>query len=150
MSWRHHELFVDVSHAADDDPPGGGPRCRPPPRDGTGGRMGRPHWTDAPGRPSPQCLYGHHGCWRSHPQWVAAIKSWHDIPESQVDGANMGPSWDRQDPGGPHVGPMNLAIWDVTLVVITGSIIIVPLWSSEGHSPLKSTHYVNQGFLYTV
>ena len=27
----------------------------------------------------------------------------------------MGPIWGRQDPGGPHVGPMNLAIWvDVT------------------------------------
>ena len=24
----------------------------------------------------------------------------------------MGPIWGRQDPGGPHVGPMNLAIWD--------------------------------------
>ena len=23
----------------------------------------------------------------------------------------MGPTWDRQDPGGPHVGPMNIAIW---------------------------------------
>ena len=23
----------------------------------------------------------------------------------------MGPTWDRQDPGGPHVGPMILAIW---------------------------------------
>ena len=23
----------------------------------------------------------------------------------------MGPIWDRQDPGGPHVGPMNFAIW---------------------------------------
>ena len=22
----------------------------------------------------------------------------------------MGPTWGRQDPGGPHVGPMNLAI----------------------------------------
>ena len=27
----------------------------------------------------------------------------------QVHGANMGPTWGRQDPGGPHVGPMNLA-----------------------------------------
>ena len=35
------------------------------------------------------------------------------IPESEVHGANMGPIWGRQDPGGPHVGPMNLAIWDV-------------------------------------
>ena len=23
----------------------------------------------------------------------------------------MGPTWGRQDPGGPHVGPMNLATW---------------------------------------
>ena len=26
--------------------------------------------------------------------------------------ANMGPSWGRQDPAGPHVGPMNFAISD--------------------------------------
>ena len=32
-------------------------------------------------------------------------------PDSKVDGANMGPIWGWQDPGGPHVGPMNLAIW---------------------------------------
>ena len=25
----------------------------------------------------------------------------------------MGPIWGQQDPGGPHVGPMNFAIWDV-------------------------------------
>ena len=31
-------------------------------------------------------------------------------PDSKVHGANMGPIWGRQDPGGPHVGPMNLAI----------------------------------------
>ena len=24
----------------------------------------------------------------------------------------MGPIWGRQDPGGPHVGPTNFAIWD--------------------------------------
>ena len=29
-------------------------------------------------------------------------------PDSKVQGANMGPIWGRQDPGGPHVGPMNL------------------------------------------
>ena len=32
-------------------------------------------------------------------------------PNSKVYGANMGPTRGRQDPGGPHVGPMNLAIW---------------------------------------
>ena len=30
-------------------------------------------------------------------------------PDSRVHGANMVPIWGRQDPGGPHVGPMNLA-----------------------------------------
>ena len=32
-------------------------------------------------------------------------------PDSKVHGANMGPIWGRQDPGGPHVGPMNFVIW---------------------------------------
>ena len=32
-------------------------------------------------------------------------------PDSKVHWANMGPIWDRQDPGGPHVGPMNIVIW---------------------------------------
>ena len=34
-------------------------------------------------------------------------------PDSKVHGANMGPIWGRQDPGGPHVGPMNFAIWAI-------------------------------------
>ena len=33
------------------------------------------------------------------------------FPDSKVHGANMGPIWGRQDPGGPHVGPMNFVIW---------------------------------------
>ena len=32
------------------------------------------------------------------------------VPDSKVHGASMGPTWGRQDPGGPHVGPMKLAI----------------------------------------
>ena len=32
--------------------------------------------------------------------------------DSKVHGTNMGPIWGRQDPGGPHVGPVNLAVWD--------------------------------------
>ena len=35
-------------------------------------------------------------------------------PDSKVHGANMRPIWVRQDPGGPHVGPMHLALWLVT------------------------------------
>ena len=34
-------------------------------------------------------------------------------PDSEVHGAIMEPIWGRQDPGGPHVGPMNLAIWEL-------------------------------------
>ena len=32
-------------------------------------------------------------------------------PDSKVYRANMGLTWGRQDPGGPHVAPMNLASW---------------------------------------
>ena len=32
-------------------------------------------------------------------------------PGSKAPGANMGPSWGQQDPDGPHVGPLNFAIW---------------------------------------
>ena len=35
--------------------------------------------------------------------------------DSKVHGANMGLMWDRQDPGGPHVGPMNFDIWVVSI-----------------------------------
>ena len=40
----------------------------------------------------------------------------HNIPDSKVHRANMGPIWGRQDPGGTHVGPMNVAIWDQLLM----------------------------------
>ena len=46
---------------------------------------------------------------------------WHDLPnahylylgslaDSKVYGANMGPTWGRQDQGGPNIGQMNFAI----------------------------------------
>ena len=37
------------------------------------------------------------------------------LPDSKVHGVYMGPTWGRQDPGEPHVGPMNLATRAVTL-----------------------------------
>ena len=42
-------------------------------------------------------------------------------PDSKVHGANMGPIWGQQDPVGPHVGPMNFAVW-------------VPFRNPRGHS----------------
>ena len=44
--------------------------------------------------------------------------------ESKVHRANMGPTWGRQDPGGPHVGHLNLAIWDS----------IAPFWFEDNHN----------------
>ena len=38
---------------------------------------------------------------------ISSMKKVNDYPDSKVHGA----IWGRQDPGGPHVGPMNLAIW---------------------------------------
>ena len=38
-------------------------------------------------------------------------------PDSKVHEVNMGPNWGRQDPGGPHVGPMNLAIWEFSVIL---------------------------------
>ena len=39
-------------------------------------------------------------------------------PDSKIHGANMRPIWVRQDPGGPHVGPMNFAIWEVLSMIL--------------------------------
>ena len=42
-----------------------------------------------------------------HTKWVI----WTTLLDSKVHGANMGPIWGRQEPGGPDNGPMNFAIW---------------------------------------
>ena len=54
------------------------------------------------------------------------------FPDSKVHGANMGPIWGQQDPGGSHVGPMNLAIW----VVFVNDDVTIPANSmtSQMHS----------------
>ena len=35
-------------------------------------------------------------------------------PNCKVHGASMGSPRELSAPGGPHVGPMNLAIWDLS------------------------------------
>ena len=54
------------------------------------------------------------------------------FPESKVHGANMEPIWGRLDPGGPHVGPMNFALWVVILTVG----VIVELYDHIIEAPL--------------
>ena len=71
------------------------------------------------------CLYKPHSSLVMDRQQVSFITSKLDyvqcghmcnpIPDRKVHGASMGPIWDRQDPGGPHVGPINFALWDVIL-----------------------------------
>ena len=56
-------------------------------------------------------IYPHVTKFRSWPG-----KSWITHSDNnKVHGANVGPTWDREDPGGPHVGHMNFPIWAVFL-----------------------------------
>ena len=43
-----------------------------------------------------------------------SIRNPSKVPDNKVHGIHMGPIWGRQDPGGPHIGPMNFAIWGLT------------------------------------
>ena len=50
-----------------------------------------------------------------------------EVNSSKVHEANIGPIWGRQDPGGPHVGPMNFAIWvDIAWNVWTTTVLPSP------------------------
>ena len=51
-------------------------------------------------------------------------------PERKVRGANMGPIWGRQDPGGPHVGPINFAFWVIIQLAVK---IDGRIWINESH-----------------
>ena len=44
-------------------------------------------------------------------------------PDNKVHGASMGHIWVLSTPCGPHVGLMNLAIWDLTGNVMTLSVL---------------------------
>ena len=47
------------------------------------------------------------------------MRNYSPFPDNKVRGANVGPIWGRQDPDGPHVGPMKFAIWVVYADVIS-------------------------------
>ena len=62
-----------------------------------------------------QCVYGCH-CYESfgiRRPLLSCTKFKVNIPDSKVQWANMEPIWGRQDPDGPHVGPINFAIWNI-------------------------------------
>ena len=66
-------------------------------------------------------------CRRSNDQifvtWEVArpLSNWSLI--ARCMGPNMGLTWGRQDPGGPHVGPMILAIWDGSSILTTAPVV---------------------------
>ena len=77
------------------------------------------------------CLLQHfHACFKMTYWWTSLIIAT-NIPDSKVHGANMGPIWGRQGPSEPHVGPMNLAIWDVISIWYLSTLTIrdiITLW----------------------
>ena len=64
-------------------------------------------------------LCGGEYCFVDNPLRIDAITISKQFPYSMVHCANMGPIWGRQDPGGPHGGPMNFAIWKITIKLWT-------------------------------
>ena len=88
----------------------------------------------------------------------------------------MGPIWGRQDPGGPHAGPMNFVIWvfnlyiifcelmyllcyssvmidsssSLTLIIVHMEILLIPcMWqySTRSLQPFKKKHPINKNVL---
>ena len=53
------------------------------------------------------------------------------FPNSNVHGANMGPIWGLQDPGGPHVGPINVAMWVGIGAPFTNTDWLITAWRSN-------------------
>ena len=63
--------------------------------------------------------------------WAVVGPKWYirTIPDSKVHGTNMGPTWVLSSPDRPHVGPMNLAIRDVSSM--SGRALVSKMFRSE-------------------
>ena len=48
----------------------------------------------------------------NEPTVVVMLANMKNILDSKVHGANMGPKWVLSASDGPHVGPMNFAVWE--------------------------------------
>ena len=60
------------------------------------------------------------------------------IPDSKVYGANMGPIWGRQDPVGPHVGPLDFTIWGCFLQPLCTSPLIYEITNDSINARINS------------
>ena len=57
--------------------------------------------------------------------WGCTVWLYDYILDSKFHGANMGPIWGRQGPGGSYVGPTNFAIWYIKQVEYTRMHILI-------------------------
>ena len=55
----------------------------------------------------------------------------------------MGPIWGRQDPGGPHVGPMHFAIWDMHLMFWSNITKVLTFREHTGHYTVYPKKYAH-------
>ena len=72
-----------------------------------------------------------------------------NILHIKVHAADMGPTWGRQDPGGPHVGPMNLAIRDDMVHKYAHICGIWCVESNQAVTRLCLTNFQNQHQIHT-
>ena len=56
-----------------------------------------------------------------HLCWLLQYQTTNKCPDSKVHRAHMGPTWGRQDPGGPQVVHVNLAIWVYSITDINNT-----------------------------
>ena len=89
----------------------------------------------------------HPQSWSHDPQpsSVELAQPFQIYPDSKVHGANMYPIWGWQDPGGPHVGPMNFAIW-VPDPGLTYRFRLVPTLESHANYSHESTQHTLSGW----
>ena len=70
----------------------------------------------------------------------------HDTPDGKVHGANMRPTWVLWSPGGPHVGPMNLALWQCSMY-LPPAVVIHQYETIKAHLEMNAIKWVNEHFV---
>ena len=60
------------------------------------------------------------------------------IPDSKIRGTNMGSIGGLQVPGGPHVSPMNFAIWDNIVSAYAVSASLLQYYKPTNRQPMLS------------
>ena len=99
--------------------------------------------------PSQQCLHKYYESILTNndvnetPNGVSGYNSYHieestngqPIPDSKVYGANVGPTWGGQDPGGPHVGATWVICYTNFWLYFSNSSPLVTMWQLRRYLP---------------